>query len=66
MKKINLNTKLYLKKRIIASLDLKKLRGGTGLRTSDDTDPTANESLGKQSTCPIETCTCLDAEPVRV
>ncbi|WP_046757221.1 hypothetical protein [Kordia jejudonensis] len=62
MKKRNLPVKLYLKKRSIASLDLKMIKGGT----DPTNDPTATESLGKQSTCPIETCTCLVGAPVRV
>ena len=63
MKKRNLNTKLNLKKKKIASLDSKYLKGG--IKDSDDTNN--DTSLGKQSTCPIETCTCLaDAAPVRI
>jgi hypothetical protein len=60
MKKQHLNTKLYLKKKKIASLDFKNIKGG--IRVSDET--TIDNSLGKQSTCPIETCTCAD--PVRL
>lgn len=59
MKKRYLNTKLNLKKKKIAFLDVQYLQGG--LRASEET--TVDTSLGKQSTCPIETCTC---EPVRV
>ncbi|EDP95719.1 hypothetical protein U8527_11425 [Kordia algicida OT-1] len=59
MKKSNVSVKLTLQKKIIASLDTIRLKGG--IKHSDD--PTVDNSLGKQSTCPIETCTC---EPVRV
>jgi len=63
MKKINFHLKLDLKKKIIASLDARNLTGGN---TSND-PTTVDNSLGKQSTCPIETCTCLvDEEPVRI
>ncbi|WP_420573173.1 hypothetical protein [Kordia sp.] len=56
MKKRDLHVKLNLKKKKIASLVSKNLRGGF-----DNSDPeTVNNSLGKQSTCPIETCTCLE------
>lgn len=63
MKKTNLDTKLYLKKKIIASLDFNTIKGG--IRISDET---VDNSLGKQSTCPIETCTCepSDIQPVRL
>lgn len=53
MKKRSFTSKLYLKKHKIAFLTAKTLIGG--LRTSDDTH---YETLGKQSTCPIDTCTC--------
>ncbi|MBC8756204.1 hypothetical protein H2O64_16120 [Kordia sp. YSTF-M3] len=62
MKKRNLTVKLNLRKKIIASLDLRKLHGGIGNASDDPT--TVDNSLGKQSTCPIETCTCVD--PVRL
>lgn len=61
MKKRNLILKLNLKKKIIASLDARNLMGGN--RSNDPT--TVDNSLGKQSTCPIETCTCA-ADPVRI
>lgn len=66
MKKRNLNTKLYFKKKKIASLNLKNIKGG--LRASDSDPQTIDESLGKQSTCPIETCTCevTDTNPSRL
>lgn len=54
MKKTNLDVKLHLKKKKIASLGIAKLNGG--MRPVDHT--TVDNSLGKQSTCPIETCTC--------
>lgn len=62
MKKRNLHTRLYLKKHTIAFLDAKLIKGGT--RVSDDCPTTVDNSLGKQSTCPIETCTCDDPKPV--
>jgi hypothetical protein len=62
MKKRILNTKLYLKKKKIASLNLNSIQGGTEIPTNDPT--TVDNSLGKQSTCPIETCTCLDTTDI--
>ncbi|WP_298425730.1 hypothetical protein [uncultured Kordia sp.] len=59
MKKMNLNTKLHFNKQKVAFLDLRNVKGGT----DPANDPTATESLGKQSTCPIETCTCLADAP---
>lgn len=66
MKKKNLNTKLYFKKKKIASLNLKNVIGG--FRNSDDCPTTVDNSLGKQSTCPIETCTCevTDTNPIKL
>ncbi|WP_430413173.1 hypothetical protein [Kordia sp.] len=65
MKKKNLNTKLHFKKKKIASLDLLYVYGGIG--ASDD-PTTANNSLGKQSTCPIESCTCevTETNPIKL
>ncbi len=61
MKKRILTIKLQLKKKKIAFLDTRNLTGGN---TSNDPISVDN-SLGKQSTCPIETCTCLaDNAPV--
>ena len=67
MKKRNLKIRLQLQKQIIASLHAQRVLGGTDVPTQDPTEV----SLGKQSTCPIETCTCTDAfegncEPVRL
>lgn len=69
MKKRNFTNRLVFKKKVIAALDAFHLKGGT-VGANDST--TVDNSLGKKSTCPIETCTCTDAvvancdpEPVR-
>lgn len=66
MKKKSLSTKLYFKKKKIASLNLKSVKGG--FRASDSDPQTVDTSLGKQSTCPIETCTCevTDTNPSKL
>jgi hypothetical protein len=63
MKKRNLTVKLNLRKKIIASLASRNLKGG--IRNTRDDPTTVDNSLGKQSTCPIETCTCA-VDPVRL
>jgi len=64
MKKRYFTIKLALQKKVIASLNTKKLTGGTA-NTKPVEDPLTNNSL-----CPIETCSCTDprfdnCKPVR-
>ncbi|MEM6687275.1 MAG: hypothetical protein AAF617_15955 [Bacteroidota bacterium] len=68
MKKRNLILKLELKKKTIVSFNALHIKGGM---FGANAETTVDDSLGKQSTCPIETCTCTDAinancNPVRM
>lgn len=61
MKKRNFTIKLALQKKVIASLEFKKITGGI----ADVDEPLTHNSL-----CPIETCSCTDpkfdnCKPVR-
>jgi hypothetical protein len=56
MKKQNLKAKLYLTKKIIASLEARNLLGGTA--GSNDPEPL---TVKNKTLCPVETCTCTDA-----
>lgn len=68
MKKRSFPGTLYLHKNVIASLDCHVLVGGIVCPNENPT--TVDNSLGKKSTCPVETCTCTDAftncEPIRI
>lgn len=54
MKKRNFTSKLVLKRKVIAALDVEKLTGGT-VHANPVDDPLTHNSL-----CPIETCSCTD------
>jgi hypothetical protein len=53
MKKQNLRVRLRFTKKVIASLDARRLIGGT----ANQKEP---EPLTYNSMCPVETCSCTD------